>query len=283
MFRAALTGVGILRDRVAYYFLDWDAQVIVSAFAWTRFVLGPSRVSIGAFGTSVFLRTVELDTYIAEKAPRQVVILGAGLDARPYRMAGPWLPQDVVFFEVDAPTTQAQKLEIVQRAKQRAPPGVFTRAWEEGRVKYAPCDFSTGESFIEKLKEAGFNAADSTTVFVLEGLTMYLEFSEVKSTLEDISKSCAPGTAVAVQVIHADAVNSPAASRFAQYGEKWKWGMQDNETPQQVFGDMGYQVDKAITTLESFRAHAPNRPVPAFLKHGSSRGKGQIVFMTVAG
>lgn len=103
----------------------------------------------------------------------QLVILGGGFDTRAYRLpAG----TPTRCFEVDAPTTQSFKREMLERA------GVDTT-----RVTYVPADFQK-EDWLEKLVDAGFEPG-KPTFFLWESVTMYLEREAVESALR---KSPAP-------------------------------------------------------------------------------------------
>ena len=110
----------------------------------------------------------------------QLVILGAGLDTRSYR-----LPSEtrVRCFEVDTPRTQALKREMLDRA------GV-----DASRVTFVPADFEE-EDWFEKLVAAGFDPS-KRTFFLWESVTMYLDPEAVESTLRRIAGT-ASGSVVA--------------------------------------------------------------------------------------
>jgi len=277
IYRAALARTGNLSDPATYELLDWDARLLVAFAVWLLFV---TKGKFGVLGTSIQLRTLEIDDFVTRKQPLQVVILGAGLDARAYRM-GRLLPPHTVFFEVDVPTTQQLKLTLLERARRRAPQ-LFTSAdgtaLQEGRVKFVSCDFSTNDSFMDRLRDAGFDLKNSRTVFIIEGVTMYLEFQEVKATMESISSVCAAGTAVAVQVQGSpSAAGSTLARRLSEnVGEKWKWGIRQDETPLSVFGPMGFEVEGTASMIESSHKRFPDEN-----KRRVGLSLSQIVFLLV--
>ena len=106
-------------------------------------------------------RTCFYDQFIADALDddvQQVVALGAGYDSRAWRFARP----GVTFYEVDLPTTQADK-------RTRAP---------EGGPTYVPADV-TEPSLGESLVTAGFRTG-KPAAFTAEGLTMYLTDEQVK-------------------------------------------------------------------------------------------------------
>jgi methyltransferase (TIGR00027 family) len=129
------------------------------------------------------LRVVAIDAEVQaalERGCRQLVILGAGLDSRAYRMAA---LRDVAVFEVDHPATQAWK-------RQKAPPPVARS------LAFVPVDFEK-DSLAERLRASGFRA-DEPTVWVWEGVVMYLTDAALESTLGDVGRLSAPGSALLV-------------------------------------------------------------------------------------
>jgi len=108
---------------------------------------------------------------------RQVVILGAGFDTRAYR-----LPLDgVTVFEVDHPATQAEKRSRVAAL----PPA-------KARLVWTAVDFER-DSLAERLAAAGHDG-DLPTVWIWEGVVMYLADPAVRATLNAIQIRSGPGS-----------------------------------------------------------------------------------------
>lgn len=133
--------------------------------------------------THVALRTAAIDAAVraeAQEALPQLVILGAGLDARAFRM-----PEvgDSVVFEVDFPSTQA--------LKQRQARGLSATARD---VRFVPIDFER-ESLEDVLVRAG-HRADVRTVWIWEGVTMYLDPAAMEATLATVSARSAASSAL---------------------------------------------------------------------------------------
>jgi methyltransferase (TIGR00027 family) len=124
-------------------------------------------------------RTVEIDDGL-RALPRgfQLVVLGAGLDARAYRM--PELAESVAF-EVDHPATQAFK-----RTR--------TSGWSPlaRELHHAAVDFER-ESVGDALSRAG-HRTDVPTAWVFEGVITYLTPRDVGATLDQIAARSAPGS-----------------------------------------------------------------------------------------
>lgn len=133
----------------------------------------------------VSLRTQLIDETIRESDAAQLVILGAGFDTRALQ------PLSTVAsrFEIDFPPTQEAKVAAVAAAGIDASNTIFVGV-----------DFNKGESWLDKLKEAGFDPKKKT-VFVWEGKRLsplplfYLGLS-VWNGVEVMADSCCPLTSI---------------------------------------------------------------------------------------
>jgi methyltransferase (TIGR00027 family) len=132
--------------------------------------------------TVMIARTVEIDRVIRDAAAPQLVVLGAGLDGRAWRMDA---LHDAVVFEVDHPDTQRAKRE-------RA--GVLTLRARE--VRFVPVDF-TRDSLDVGLDAAGHDVPSITT-WVWEGVVMYLTRAEIEASLRVIARRSAHGSRVVI-------------------------------------------------------------------------------------
>lgn len=136
-------------------------------------------------GMGIFnqFRTVVLDDAIRSAAPhRQLVILGAGLDSRAWRM--PEVAPAVVY-EVDHPDTQS--------LKQQRTAGLTPLAKE---VRFVPVDF-TREDMASKLYAAGYDK-NQKTFWLWEGVTMYLTQEQVAQNLSSIASLSSPASRLAL-------------------------------------------------------------------------------------
>lgn len=111
----------------------------------------------------------------------QVVILGAGYDTRPYRIAG---IEKTHVFEIDAPATQEVKLKRLKKIFDPLP----------GHVTFIPMDFNA-QPLGERLKSGGYNE-QGKTLFIWQGVTYFLTSEGVDSTLAFITNHSGPGSAV---------------------------------------------------------------------------------------
>lgn len=133
-------------------------------------------------------RTVAIDDAIRAAAHPQLVILGAGLDGRAWRM--PEL-RDVVVFEVDHPDSQREK---------RARAAALGPCAKD--IRFAAVDF-TRDDLAAALAAAGHDPSRPTT-WVWEGVVMYLTAADIEATLGRVAARSPQGSRLVV-LYHAPA------------------------------------------------------------------------------
>ncbi len=129
------------------------------------------------------LRTRAIDDALlaaVSDGARQLVVLGAGLDARAFRL--PEL-RDTVVYEVDHPTMQAYKR-----------PRIATLTPCARELRFVASDFER-EDLATRLDEAGFDASQKS-VYIWEGVTMYLSPDAVAMAVRGIAARAAVGSIV---------------------------------------------------------------------------------------
>jgi methyltransferase (TIGR00027 family) len=109
----------------------------------------------------------------------QIVILGAGFDTRSYRLPAGSMP----IYEVDHPVTQAAKRKALQ--------GVVT---PPANVKFVTVNFDT-DDLGERLAASGYDPK-GRTLFVWQGVIMYLTQDGIDHTLAFVAQNSAPGSVV---------------------------------------------------------------------------------------
>ena len=106
---------------------------------------------------------------------------GAGYDTRAF---GPMRQEELRFFEVDLPVTQALKIASLDQA-----------GLSRDHVTFVTTDFESDNLF-ERLAAAGYDP-QQPTVFLWEGVTLYLAESDVRRTLADIRAHAGAGSVIA--------------------------------------------------------------------------------------
>lgn len=134
------------------------------------------------------LRTRAIDDVVREDAVRgitQLVILGAGLDARAWRLEE---TKATTVYEVDHPATQAFKRRRL---------GASTALARE--VVFVGVDFEK-DDLEERLASAGHDASRPTT-WIWEGVTPYLTASAIDGTLAIVARRSAAGSSLSMTYI----------------------------------------------------------------------------------
>jgi len=140
----------------------------------------------------------------------QVVICGAGFDTRAYRMH---VPRGVRFFELDLaehPGVQNYKRRQLERN------GILSAP----NVTFLPIDFKT-QSISDVLARGGHDPKQPT-VFLLEGVTMYLTRESVAETVAAMKAISAPGSLLLCELFDARLLTE-AARDDAALGPYWKF------------------------------------------------------------
>ncbi len=174
----------------------------------------------------VIARTKYIDAVFREAlADRfaQILIFGAGFDTRALRFQEE--ARQTRIFELDAPATQTSKIGQYQKRSLSIPPNVV----------FVPIDFDR-ESLPLKLDQVGFKR-DEKSLFILEGVLMYLEPQSVDQTFQTIQQLAAPGSEVVFDYIYASVLRREdthygekgAAESMARVGEKWRFGLEKGE------------------------------------------------------
>lgn len=117
----------------------------------------------------------------------QLVILGAGYDSRLYRFD---LQGTVRVFEVDHPATQADKLQKLKT--------IFGKVPEH--VTYVPIDFNT--QTLEGCLLSSEYSPKQKTLFIWQGVTMYLTGEAVDTTLAFVVKNSGKGSTIVFDYIY---------------------------------------------------------------------------------
>lgn len=148
----------------------------------------------GRLGRYFGLRTRVFDDFLVKSAhegARQVVLLGAGLDSRSLRLD--W-PAGTVVFEIDQEEVLLFKSRVLDSVG--ATPVAARRS--------VAADLR--EDWVEVLTGAGFDPA-RPTVWLAEGLLLYLPNAVEQALFESVDRLSAPGSALAFEVkLHWDEV-----------------------------------------------------------------------------
>ena len=175
----------IIDDPYAQLFLRPSGRAALTAMTATRPVAGFFDRTGAAF---VACRHRFIDDHLLasiEAGAEQVVLLGAGYDARAYRFHEQLGDRPV--YEVDLAATSRRKANIIERNRTRFP---------DANVQRVEIDFET-DSLHERLVAAGFHVGGLTFV-VWEGVIPYLTRNAIKATISALHDLCGDGSRLAM-------------------------------------------------------------------------------------
>ena len=193
----------------------------------------------------------------------QLVILGAGYDTRAYRIEG---LDKIKVLEIDHPATQSIKIEKITEIFGSLP----------DYVTYIPIDLELN-NFGQQLLESGYNKS-LKTLFIMEGLLMYLSPEMVDKILSFTVHNSGKGSAIIFDYIPLSVVDGTCKLEAGQnwrngvmaVGEPFLFGIKDGEIQsflvQRGFGNIknmtsedykkayfhGKNKDRKVNSLSSF-------------------------------
>jgi methyltransferase (TIGR00027 family) len=149
----------------------------------------------------------------------QLVILGAGLDARAYRFES--LLDGIKVFEVDHPASQEVKLRKLARIFGAVP----------AHVTYVPVDFDE-ETLEQGLLNKGYDER-LKTFFIWQGVTQYLTPQGVDNTLSFVAAHSGPGSTIIFDYMYAALLQQTTEGGPRRYGEvsnmrRYRWMTGEN-------------------------------------------------------
>ncbi len=219
---------------------------------------------------SIEARTRFMDDQVTAalgRGVRQVVIFGAGLDDRALRFR----TTGVQFFELDHPGTQADKARRLQAAGAGGP-------------TLAACDFAS-DSAADVLAAGGHSPA-RPTLFLCEGLLVYLDRQACLRLLAGAASRAAPGSVLAASlatyespVPAAEVVAIANARRRSSAAEPWRTILPRDEHLA-LLADAGWTVT-TVTESPSASDDVSHRRQSLFvvatpaLAAGPARGSGR--------
>jgi methyltransferase (TIGR00027 family) len=176
---------------------------------------------------------------------RQLVLLGAGFDSRPYRMGE--VLDGVRVFEVDHPVTA--------RAKRERLVAIFGAVPEH--VAFVQADFTAGD-FGERLADAGY-VPHAPALFVLSGVAPYLPEDAVRTVLRWVGEQ-APGSSIVFDYLWREALERPEdfqgapqlSRRVASRGEAFRSGI-PRDGAARYLAELGLELESDLGPQDAER------------------------------
>lgn len=174
----------------------------------------------------VIARTKYIDAVFKQALAEQfdqILLFGAGFDTRALRLQTEG--QHTRVFEMDAPFTQQAKIQQYNKRNLNIPSNIVFIAIDFGK-----------ESLPHKLDMAGFHK-NRRSLFVLEGLLMYLEPESVQATFQTIREYAGIGSWVVFDYIQASVLwhkntlygEAGLTKSVLKAGEQWRFGIEPDK------------------------------------------------------
>jgi methyltransferase (TIGR00027 family) len=200
-------------------------------------------------GLPLILRTRFFDDFFAERMGDmslcQVVLLAAGYDTRAYRLA--W-PERTRLYEIDQPAVLARKETLLQQE------GAAPRCEQVAIGVDLTSDWSA------PLLAAGFTP-ERPSVWLLEGLLMYLTQAEAEAVINSITRLTSQNSWIGLDLLNNATLTSPwtqeRVARLAQRGMPWRFGIDD---PRAWLASLRW--DAQVTTPEEVGRRLGRWPYP---------------------
>eukprot|EP00005_Dracoamoeba_jomungandri_P004883 CAMPEP_0174252718 /NCGR_PEP_ID=MMETSP0439-20130205/2081_1 /TAXON_ID=0 /ORGANISM="Stereomyxa ramosa, Strain Chinc5" /LENGTH=313 /DNA_ID=CAMNT_0015333305 /DNA_START=156 /DNA_END=1097 /DNA_ORIENTATION=+ len=171
--------VGVFDDVYAAYFIPWFTRIGLKFYLPYWWLLR-AYPDLGVGASYVYARAKmgeELVLDACANGVKNIVMLGAGFDCK-FHILQKQIPSDVKLFEVDIDTTQQYKLNRLHYLLKNKGLSV------NPNIKYVAVDFEE-QDFIECLQDNDFDV-DEPTLFLWEGVCMYLDEKSVKEVMNNI-------------------------------------------------------------------------------------------------
>ncbi len=247
-------------DHLAEIFLPFMPRVLFSVPCLRKWLM--RQMFPTGIHEYVLARTNLFDEVFVDALDRgfsQIVLLGAGMDTRALRFQD--RNKGATIFELDIYATQRYKRRVFSRKQVALPEDLV----------FAPIDFNK-QRLADVLSEAGYQGKQKT-LFLWEGVTMYLEPEAVDDTLSFIRNSAAEESIVAFDYVRASVLRREntlygekgSYDRVARAGERWTFGIEDGAIE-------GFLVERGFRLLSH---HTPDDLESAYLtvKDGTRFGR----------
>jgi len=248
-------------DNIANDFMDRPWHSITRNRFMRRLLIRQSNKDYIGMGGFIVARTRYIDEFLKaqiEEGIKQLVILGAGYDSRAYRFS--LFESGIKVFEVDHPNTQLLKIMKVIKILGSMPK----------HVVFVHVDFAR-EKLEINLPKNGYDSR-LKTLFIWEGVTMYLTAESVDQTLAFIASYSGEGSCVIFDYLFESALDGTSqlkeaemmTSHCARLGEPLRFALKD-DTIEEFLSSRGFRLleNTAATSLKDayFKGRGQQRKV----------------------
>ena len=234
----------VFQDPYAEHFLSEDERGDLSNLEKLRAGLAMYDQMMPGVNGAIVARIRFIDEYLLDcikEGLKQVVIIGAGYDTRAYRF--PEVKDNLKVFEVDHPATQQVKILKIREIFSTLP----------DHVTYVPVIF--GEDPLDRnLIDNGYNP-NLKTLFIVEGLLMYVPPPAVDMLLSFVVNASGPGSSIVADYFSDSVIDGTSPLKEAQVlrqfveneGARLQFGIEESIV-EAFFKERGFQVVRTVTT-----------------------------------
>lgn len=206
---------------------------------------GANRRVPGAY-TYEIMRAKFIDEIVLGAAAAgldELILLGAGLDSRPYRLADQL--RGVRVIEVDHPASQASKRARVRRLLGHEP----------DHVTFVRIDFTRDD--LDAVLVAAGHERSARTLFIWSGVSPYLPEEAVAAVLSWVGGHGSPRTAIVFDACWAEVIDgsreyfgaAELRKAVAETGEPLRWGIPEGHV-QEILSRFGLQAERSLNSEE---------------------------------
>ena len=234
----------VFQDPYAEYFLSEDERGDLSNLEKLRAGLAMYDQMMPGVNGAIVARIRFIDEYLLDcikEGFKQVVIIGAGYDTRAYRF--PEVKDNLKVFEVDHPATQQIKVLKIKEIFSALPDHVI----------YVPVIFGV-DRLDKNLLENGYNP-DLKTLFIVEGLLMYVPPPAVDGLLSFVVNASGPGSSLVADYFSDSVIEGTSPLKEAQVlrqfveneGAPLQFGIEESKV-EAFFKERGFQAVTNVTS-----------------------------------
>jgi len=236
----------VFEDPYAEYFFDDETRKLFKDTALVKAELAKYEQMMPGVNGAIVARIKFIDEYLMDcikNGLKQLVIIGAGYDTRAYRID--IVKENVRVFEVDHPVTQEIKVSKISAIFGSTP----------DHVVYVPVVFGA-DRLDQKLFENGYNP-ESKTLFIVEGLLMYIPSVAVDGLLSFITNASGPGSAIVADYFSTSVVEGTSTLKETQVlrkfveseGSSLQFGIEEGKI-EEFFIQRGFHQVTNVATAE---------------------------------
>ena len=233
----------VFNDPYAEYFLTDEMREGLRDLDQVRAAIGQYEQMMPGVNGAIAARVRYIDEVLAGCVAagfKQLVVIGAGYDTRAYRIEG--VKENLKVFEVDHPVTQQVKVETIKKIFDSLP----------DHVVYVPVVFGS-DRLDQKLHENGYNP-QLKTLFIVEGLLMYIPPPAVDALLSFIVNASGPGSAFVADYFTTSVIDGTSPLQEAQVlrqfveseGAPLLFGIEEGKT-ETFFKERGFITATEVT------------------------------------